>query len=118
MFESVREQQHNTIINPTRQQGRSFVETTRDLYYSAAWQVIDEKEGGDKIVNGSTTLEEYTCLGLGSVVKRAHPESGVDLTYIAVSRHRTTNSSAAASAARSDRQIESKSATFHLFDVP
>jgi len=33
-------------------------------------------------VNGSTTLEEFTYLGLGSVVKRAHPESGVDLTYI------------------------------------
>jgi len=37
----------DTISNPTRQRGRSFGETTRDLYYSAAWQVIDEREGSD-----------------------------------------------------------------------
>jgi RHS repeat-associated protein len=29
-----------------------------------------------------THLEEYSYLGLSTVVKRAHPESGVDLTYI------------------------------------
>jgi RHS repeat-associated protein len=29
-----------------------------------------------------TTLEEYAYLGLSTVVVRAHPESGVDLTYI------------------------------------
>jgi RHS repeat-associated protein len=36
--------------------------------------------------NGSggvgTHLEEYSYLGLGTVVKRAHPQPGVDLTYI------------------------------------
>ncbi|MCI0463315.1 MAG: RHS repeat-associated core domain-containing protein [Gemmataceae bacterium] len=34
------------------------------------------------LTDGSTTLEAYTYLGLGIVVKRAHPEPGVDLTYI------------------------------------
>jgi YD repeat-containing protein len=32
--------------------------------------------------NVTTTLESYSYLGLGTVVKRAHPEDGVDLTYI------------------------------------
>jgi RHS repeat-associated protein len=30
----------------------------------------------------SATLENYTYLGLGTVVKRGHPQPGVDLTYI------------------------------------
>ena len=30
-------------------------------------------------MDGSTTLESYSYLGLGTVVKRAHPESTVDL---------------------------------------
>src|SRR5207248_11205785 len=34
------------------------------------------------ISDGATTLEAYTYLGLDTVVKRAHPQPGVDLTYI------------------------------------
>src|SRR5207249_4953898 len=34
------------------------------------------------ISDGSTTLESLSYLGLGIVVKRAHPQPGVDLTYI------------------------------------
>src|SRR5262249_59882496 len=34
------------------------------------------------ITDGSTTLESYAYLGAGTVVKRAHPEPGIDLTYI------------------------------------
>ena len=34
------------------------------------------------ITDGGTTLEGLTYLGLGTVVKRAHPQPGVDLTYI------------------------------------
>jgi hypothetical protein len=30
--------------------------------------------------DGTTTVESYDYLGLGTVVRRAHPESGVDLT--------------------------------------
>src|SRR5439155_17806471 len=32
--------------------------------------------------DNSATLESYAYLGLGTVVKRAHPQPGVDLTYI------------------------------------
>jgi YD repeat-containing protein len=32
--------------------------------------------------DSSATLEAYTYLGLGTVVQRAHPQPGVDLTYI------------------------------------
>src|SRR5438552_3250960 len=31
---------------------------------------------------GSTTLESYSYLGLGTVVIRSHPQPGVDLTYV------------------------------------
>jgi hypothetical protein len=34
------------------------------------------------ISDSSATLEAYTYLGLDTVVKRAHPQPGVDLTYI------------------------------------
>jgi YD repeat-containing protein len=34
------------------------------------------------LTNGPTTLEAYTYLGLGTVVERTHPQSGVDLTYV------------------------------------
>src|SRR5207247_3640888 len=34
------------------------------------------------ISDTSATLESYTYLGLATVVKRAHPQPGVDLTYI------------------------------------
>jgi RHS repeat-associated protein len=34
------------------------------------------------IADGSTTLESLSYLGLNTVVKRSHPQDGVDLTYI------------------------------------
>jgi RHS repeat-associated protein len=34
------------------------------------------------IADGATTLESYSYLGLDTVVKRAHPQPNVDLTYI------------------------------------
>jgi hypothetical protein len=34
------------------------------------------------ISDGSGTLESYSYLGLGRVVRRSHPQSGVDLTYV------------------------------------
>ena len=39
--------------------------------------------------DSSNTLESYTYLGLGTVVKRAHPQSGVDLSYIKLSGEST-----------------------------
>jgi len=32
--------------------------------------------------SGQVNLEVYSYLGIGTIVKRAHPENGVDLTYI------------------------------------
>jgi RHS repeat-associated protein len=37
------------------------------------------------ITDGATTLENYAYLGLDTVVKRGHPQPGIDLTYIAQS---------------------------------
>ena len=34
------------------------------------------------LTEGSTTLEAFSYLGLDTVVQRAHPQPGVDLTYI------------------------------------
>jgi len=39
----------------------------------------------DNMGHVGTHLEEYSYLGLKTVVKRAHPEPGIDLTYIAQS---------------------------------
>jgi len=39
----------------------------------------------DNMGHVGTHLEEYSYLGLNTVVKRAHPEPGIDLTYIAQS---------------------------------
>src|SRR5207249_5149672 len=44
---------------------------------------LDDRIGRlSSISDGSGTLEAYTYLGLGTVVRRAHPQPGVDLTYI------------------------------------
>src|SRR5439155_1227458 len=37
------------------------------------------------ITDGATTLEAYSYLGADIVIKRAHPQPGVDLTYISPS---------------------------------
>jgi hypothetical protein len=37
------------------------------------------------LTDSGVTLESYTYLGLNTVVKRAHPQPGVDLTYIKLS---------------------------------
>jgi RHS repeat-associated protein len=37
------------------------------------------------IVDGESVLEKYEYLGVGSVVRRAHPETGIDLSYIKLS---------------------------------
>ena len=37
------------------------------------------------IVDGTTTLESYDYLGFGTVVRRAHAQPGVDMTYIKLS---------------------------------
>ena len=34
------------------------------------------------LADGSTHLEEYTYLGLGTIVQKNHPQTGIELTYI------------------------------------
>jgi hypothetical protein len=41
------------------------------------------------VADGATTVETYAYLGLGTVVKRAHPESTIDLTYIKLAAEAT-----------------------------
>src|SRR5262249_36954479 len=66
---------HSRLITVTYPNGRSLSFT----YASGLDSTISRLSA---IVDGSTTLESYSYLGLGTVVKRAHPEPGVDLTYI------------------------------------
>ncbi|MGH7760711.1 MAG: hypothetical protein ACREOY_04735, partial [Candidatus Dormibacteraceae bacterium] len=34
------------------------------------------------LADGTTHLEDYTYLGLSTIVQKAHPQTGIDLTYI------------------------------------
>src|SRR6516162_1393506 len=55
---------------------------SRVLNYNYASGLDDSISRLTSISDSSATLEAYTYLGLDTVVKRAHPQSGVDLTYI------------------------------------
>src|SRR5262245_15825655 len=54
----------------------------RQVGYNYASGVDNTISRLTSMTDGATTLESYAYLGLGTVVKRAHPEPGVDLTYI------------------------------------
>jgi RHS repeat-associated protein len=54
----------------------------RAITYNYATGVDNTISRLTSITDGSTTLESYSYLGLDTVVKRAHPQTGVDLTYI------------------------------------
>ena len=43
------------------------------------------------IKDGSTTLEGFSYLGLGTVVERTHPQPGVDLSYVKLSTESTAD---------------------------
>jgi len=66
---------HSRLVSLTYPNGRAI-----DYNYGSG--LDDSLSRLTSITDGSTTLEEYTYLGLGTVVKRAHPEPGVDLSYI------------------------------------
>lgn len=57
----------------------------RNLDYTYSSGLNDGLSRLSSIVDGSTTLESYEYLGLGTVVKRSHPQPGVDLTFIKLS---------------------------------
>jgi RHS repeat-associated protein len=50
--------------------------------YGSAGSLNDVISRLDHLSQGTLTLESYAYLGLSTVVHRAHPQSGVDLTYI------------------------------------
>ncbi len=54
----------------------------RVLTYNYATGLGDNVSRLTSITDGGTTLESYEYLGLGTIVKRGHAQSGVDLTYI------------------------------------
>jgi RHS repeat-associated protein len=54
----------------------------RVITYNYATGLSDTISRLLSITDGATTLESYSYLGLGTVVTRAHPQPGVDLTYV------------------------------------
>jgi RHS repeat-associated protein len=54
----------------------------RSITYNYASGLDDTISRLTSITDGATTLESLSYLGLDTVVKRAHPQPGVDLTYI------------------------------------
>jgi len=54
----------------------------RNLEYNYSNGLNDSLTRISSISDSSTTLESYEYLGFNGVVKLAHPETGVDLTYI------------------------------------
>jgi RHS repeat-associated protein len=87
----------NTSTTPSVQYGYSFAPAGstnhsrltsitypngRVVTYNYATGLADAISRLSSITDGSTTLESYQYLGLRTVVTRAHPETGVDLTYV------------------------------------
>jgi RHS repeat-associated protein len=87
----------NTSTTPSVQYGYSFAPSGstdhsrltsitypngRVISYNYATGLDDTISRLTSISDTGTTLESYSYLGLGTVVKRAHPQTGVDLTYI------------------------------------
>src|SRR5262249_16283042 len=54
----------------------------RVVTYNYATGLPDSISRLTSIADGSTTLESYDYLGVGTVVRRAHPQPRVELTYI------------------------------------
>ncbi len=54
----------------------------RELFYSYGSGIDGDISRLTSLSDTSGTLEGLTYLGLGTVVQRSHPESGIDLTYI------------------------------------
>ena len=68
-------------VNNSRQVSMTYP-NGRVLNYNYNTGIDNSISRLSSISDSSATLEAYTYLGLGTVVKRAHPQPGVDLTYI------------------------------------
>jgi RHS repeat-associated protein len=69
-------------MNDSRQVSMTYP-NGRVLNYNYNSGLDDRISRLSSLSDNSATLEAYTYLGLDTVVKRAHPQPGVDLTYIA-----------------------------------
>ena len=68
-------------VNNSRQVSMTYP-NGRVLNYNYNTGIDNSISRLSSISDSSATLAAYTYLGLGTVVKRAHPQPGVDLTYI------------------------------------
>src|SRR5258707_15627840 len=72
---------HSRLVSMTYPNGRvlhfGYSSGLDDSISRLSYLADDNGSGGV-----GTHLEEYSYLGLDTVVKRAHPQPGVDLTYI------------------------------------
>ncbi len=68
---------HSRLISMTYPNGRVL-----NYNYGTSGSLDDKISRLTSITDGATTLESYTYLGLDTVVKRAHPQPNVDLSYI------------------------------------
>jgi RHS repeat-associated protein len=66
---------HSRLVSITYPNGRV-------INYNYASGIDDSISRLTSLADSSATLEGYTYLGLDTLVKRAHPQPGVDLTYI------------------------------------
>src|SRR5262249_44680122 len=66
---------HSRLVSMTYPNGRV-------LNYSYAAGLDDSISRLSSLSDSSATLEAYSYLGLGTVIQRAHPQPGVDLTYL------------------------------------
>jgi RHS repeat-associated protein len=69
-------------VNNSRLTGMTYPSGGRSITYNYASGLDDTISRLTSITDGGTTLESLSYLGLNTVVKRAHPQPGVDLTYI------------------------------------
>jgi RHS repeat-associated protein len=68
---------HSRLVSMTYPNGRVL-----NYNYGTAGQLNDTISRLDSLSDSSATLESYAYLGLDTVVKRTHPQPGIDLTYI------------------------------------
>jgi RHS repeat-associated protein len=72
----------DTNSNQSRLTSMTYPNGVKVITYNYASGLADAISRLSSLSDNSGTLESYSYLGLGTVVKRAHPQPNVDLTYI------------------------------------
>lgn len=86
MASSANHSRLKTTVYPNGRILRAEYSAGDDTTISRISYLADDNSG-----SVGTHLEDYSYLGLGRIVKRAHPEPGVDLTYIKQAIEATTD---------------------------